>query len=571
MSETDRCWNGFTTILGTVTDQLAANEVDDPATLTPDADVGDLTELEDASATPVEQSGPFARFRRSDRISRWDRPPEPHDWRFWVGNLGKVLIATGLLLFGFVAYQLWGTGIETARAQNELENQFEDGLVEADIDHDSIPAAVDVDDDAADTDTSGPVDDLNASDVDNDPAVRPERDDTPDPGSADISSGDRTEESLPQIADDAATVPVAGDLTDAAVEQPERRVVAGEVLARLEIPRIGRTDYIVPGVSLEALKKGPGHYPDTPLPGQLGNASIAGHRTTSGAPFFDVDQLGAGDELIVTYTNGDRFVYEVTFVEVVSATDYYVVTTSDPNIAEMTLTSCDPKYTARDRIVVHSVLNAAKSSNVGVATFYELDPDPNEQPIPGDDPVVAGGADPELDANEITEPDSVLGESPDPGPADVTEPADGEQADDTEQVTEPVVDDDGEQADDTEQVTEPVVDDDGDESAPDAPPVADRAVPAGETTERPDGDVTTSTDDEPTPVDAFSQGWFDDRDAFPQIALWGLLLTIISLLAYQVSKKTRRDSIGFLVGIAPFLFALYFFYQNVNRLLPPGI
>jgi sortase A len=73
------------------------------------------------------------------------------------------------------------------------------------------------------------------------------------------------------------------------------------------------------------------------------------------------------------------------------------------------------------------------------------------------------------------------------------------------------------------------------------------------------------------PVDAFSQGWFDDRGAFLQIALWGLALTMISVGARRVSKRYRRDSIGMLVGVAPFLFALYFFYQNVNRLLPPGI
>ena len=45
--------------------------------------------------------------------------------RYFVGGLGKILITTGLLMFGFVAYQLWGTGIETARAQNHLESQFE--------------------------------------------------------------------------------------------------------------------------------------------------------------------------------------------------------------------------------------------------------------------------------------------------------------------------------------------------------------------------------------------------------------------------------------------------------------
>ena len=65
---------------------------------------------------------------RPKRVRKFDRPRPPHDWRWWVGGVGKTLIATGLLLFGFVAYQLWGTGIETARAQNSLENEFEELL-----------------------------------------------------------------------------------------------------------------------------------------------------------------------------------------------------------------------------------------------------------------------------------------------------------------------------------------------------------------------------------------------------------------------------------------------------------
>ena len=521
--------------MNTVTDQLAADEVEEPAEGV--ADCGDAQPVDDApTEVAVAPTGRLRRFRRVDRVSKWDRPPDPHDWRFWVGNVGKALIATGLLLFGFVAYQLWGTGIETARAQNTLENQFEAGLAEANVDLDSIPVTAA----AADTSTGGPVEGAPSDDVGNDPAVRPEDRDAPDLGSAEISSGDQIEAGLPQIPDADITRPVAVDLSDVAVEQPVRAIVSGEVLARLEIPRIGRTDYIVPGVSLNALKKGPGHYPDTPLPGQLGNAAIAGHRTTYGAPFFDVDQLRAGDEMVVTYTNGDRFVYEVTFTEIVSAADYYVVTTSDPNIAEMTLTSCHPKYTARDRIVVHSVLNPAKSSNVGVSTFYELETDVDEQPIPGDDPVLtADEAEPAIDASgtEVTERESTLVDSP---------------ADDVDVVDE---------IDEIDEIAEPA-----DATTEDA-----EAVATGGQTDQPDRDATTAIDDEPTPVDAFSQGWFDDRDAFLQIALWGLALTIISLLAYQVSKKYRRDSIGFLVGIAPFLVALYFFFQNINRLLPPGI
>ena len=64
--------------------------------------------------------------RRREHVSRWDRPPPRKDWRYFVGSVGRILIVLGLLLFGFVAYQLWGTGIETARAQRRLENEFEE-------------------------------------------------------------------------------------------------------------------------------------------------------------------------------------------------------------------------------------------------------------------------------------------------------------------------------------------------------------------------------------------------------------------------------------------------------------
>ena len=429
--------------------------------------------------TPADRPRP-----RRERVSRWDRPPEPHDWRFYVGTLGKVLIATGLLMFGFVAYQLWGTGIETARAQNRLEDRFESILADAATDEDDgAPPATDAPSTVATT---------------TDPAIV----------AGDVTSG----------------VPVAIDLSDEAIEQdPIPQPFRGEPLLRLEIPEIGRDDIVVPGVDLDDLKDGPGHYPDTPLPGQLGNAAIAGHRTTYGAPFFDVDQLEPGDEIITTLLNGDRFVYEVTSTQVVSASDYWVVTTRDPNIAELTLTSCHPKYTARDRIVVHSVLNPEKSSNVGFPTFYTLEGDDDGE-IAGDDPVIDGEI-------EVTGPDSALGELDDPA-ADATtgNTIDSEATDDSV--------DSG--ADDPGAVT--------DDEPTDAPAAADV-----------------------DPVDGFSQGWFDDRAAFPQIALWGLALTIISLLGYQISKRYRRWSVGILAGIVPFVVALYFFYQNVNRLLPPGI
>ncbi len=69
----------------------------------------------------------------TERKKHWlfDRPKPPHDWRWVVGWIGKVLIVVGLLMFAFVAYQLWGTGIYTAQAQNRLEDQFRQAGIDA--------------------------------------------------------------------------------------------------------------------------------------------------------------------------------------------------------------------------------------------------------------------------------------------------------------------------------------------------------------------------------------------------------------------------------------------------------
>lgn len=518
----DRLRTGRSSSLPRVTDRIAdlddVHEDDDgddrvdAPTNEHDTDHNDDHDVATAStrqATPAASWWQRQRARRRNRVSKWDRPPDPKDWRFFVGTLGKVLIATGILMFGFVAYQLWGTGIETARAQNRLENAFEQAI-------------------AASTDDAGdPVDD---TDDDTDPddvtSTVPSETTVPDDASGDPDgAGDEPgDDPLPELPDPVPSQVIPGgvDLSDQAVDQDVPPIDRGDVIARLEIPKIDQDLYVVAGVTLDDLKDGPGHYPETPLPGQLGNAAIAGHRTTYGAPFFDVDQLVAGDQLIVTSITGDRFVYEVTGTQVVSAADYWVVTTRDPNVAELTLTSCHPKYTARDRIVVHSVLVPELSSQVGVAEFYEVDDEAEE--IPGDDPTIAE-------------------------PTDTAQPTDT-VPDDLDTAT-------SVPADDQTVVTLP----DTTVDAGTAPPV-DTEIPTA---------PEPGTVDEPEQIDAFSQGWFDDEEAWPQIALWGFALIIISLLAYQVSKRTRHDSIGFLVGIAPFLVFLYFFFQNVNRLLPPGL
>jgi len=106
-------------------------------------------------------------------------------------------------------------------------------------------------------------------------------------------------------------------------------------------------------VALPDLKKGPGHYPGTPLPGQEGNAAIAGHRTTYGAPFHRLDELEPGDEITVTTVQGE-FTYIVAETLIVSPTQVDVLEDKGDN--RLTLSACHPKYSARQRIIVVSKL-----------------------------------------------------------------------------------------------------------------------------------------------------------------------------------------------------------------------
>jgi sortase A len=133
-------------------------------------------------------------------------------------------------------------------------------------------------------------------------------------------------------------------------------VAEGDAVAHIQIPAIGVDKIVVEGVGVPDLKKGPGHYPGSPLPGQKGNAAIAGHRTTYGAPFNRIDELKAGDQITVTTVQG-TFHYEVRKHLVVKPNQTEVL--KDYHDDRLTLTSCNPKYSARQRIVVVSALTGA--------------------------------------------------------------------------------------------------------------------------------------------------------------------------------------------------------------------
>ena len=210
-----------------------------------------------------------------------------------LSGVGRILMWSGTLVLLFVAYQLWGTGLAHARAQDGLQDDFA-----ALLDTTTTPTT---------TSTS-----------------------------TTTRAGERPARSTTTTT--AAPAPPPDD---------------GEAVARMSIPKIGVDQIVVEGVSRDDLKKGPGHYPTTPLPGQPGNAAIAGHRTTYGQPFHRVDELAPGDEILVTTLQG-TFRYEVSGTEIVLPSQVEVI--EDQGDDRLTLTSCHPKYSARQRIIVSAIL-----------------------------------------------------------------------------------------------------------------------------------------------------------------------------------------------------------------------
>ena len=193
-----------------------------------------------------------------------------------------------ILLFG--VYSLYGTGLQTARAQSELR------------------------------------DDLR-----------------------------RTSATPPQTPGDPATTP-------APVPPP----ALGEGVAVLRIPRLGQ-DYepvVVEGVGRDELKKGPGRYPASAMPGEIGNFVLAGHRTTYGAPFGRYGELEVGDAVTVE-RRGQTFTYRIVTREIVAPDDVAVMLPvprqpeATPTQALLTLITCHPQYSARQRLILTAALETA--------------------------------------------------------------------------------------------------------------------------------------------------------------------------------------------------------------------
>lgn len=218
-----------------------------------------------------------------------------------LGRIGRTLIAAGIIVFLFLAYLLWGTNIHTAGEQRKLEKQYQEEKAKA---RNQLAA------------TTAPVS-----------AVPP------------------------------GPVPTAPPQP---ITSPVPAPDEGGIVGRISIPKIGLTPkVVVQGVNLDQLERGPAHYPGTPLPGQKGNVALAGHRTTYGAPFHDVDQLENGDKIYVDTAYGGQFVYEVMnkpagHQEVVQPDDVSVIQDKGDN--RLTLTACHPKFSADQRLIIEAKL-----------------------------------------------------------------------------------------------------------------------------------------------------------------------------------------------------------------------
>jgi sortase A len=146
----------------------------------------------------------------------------------------------------------------------------------------------------------------------------------------------------------------------------------GKGIARIWFPTLGKNVHyvVVEGVSHDDLKKGPGHYPKSARIGTIGNVVISGHRTTYLAPFNRLDELKDGAAIVLetqttwfTYTVTSESVVQPTAIEVTYPVPYHLG--QQPTQRLLTLTTSNPKYSAKTRLIVHAVLSASLAKGKG--------------------------------------------------------------------------------------------------------------------------------------------------------------------------------------------------------------
>jgi sortase A len=217
-----------------------------------------------------------------------------------VREIGLAMIVGGVVVLLFVGYQLFGTSLAEQHAQTALGHAFKSAQL-----HGGAAAVTPV---------------------------------------------------APSVKSAGSDAPTLGASPTAAVNLSPS-TPQGSAIEHIVIPAIGLDSYVVQGTAEADLMKGPGHYIGTPFPGQNGNAVIAGHRTTYGAPFFRLNELSIGDRISVTNTKGRTFVYAMIRRLIAAPTGPSATAVlANTRTAELSLTTCNPRFEATNRLVVVATL-----------------------------------------------------------------------------------------------------------------------------------------------------------------------------------------------------------------------
>ena len=354
-----------------------------------------------------------------------------HTVRRIIAGLGRTFISTGVLVLLFVIYELYGTSLQEASAQNHLKNKIKSEA------HNALTTAT---------------------------TIAP------------------------------------------ALYVPPPPPPAGDALATLRIDKLGLYKAVVEGVDTNDLKKGPGHYAGTPLPGEAGNVAIAGHRTTYGAPFYRINELVNGDPILVTTKQG-TFTYEVSDQKVVGPNDNFVLdNTPDKNI--LTLTTCHPRFSASQRLIVIATLKGPALGVRDLSTYGTGGPALQG----GDNETGALGAPTPAGNTATTAKPGGIGSI-----GGVTNAPNGGR------------------------------------------------TPAGVTA------TTSGAGAAATQQRASTHGGVSGRGVARGPAIqWGILSALVALAGYITSRRWRKWP-AYAVAAPVFLFALYFFFENFASLLPANV
>ena len=435
---------------------------------------------------------------------------------------GRGIAVTGVIVLLFVIYQLWGTSLQYAQAQSGLRGDFGDLLAQAQQ-LDALPQP----------ELPGNEPTQSATELRQPVAGGPDSTGNSPAGNSSAPITVQATTRLPTEVLETAELVVAPEVERVL---PLLYTERGKAMARLRIPSIGLDEIVVTGTGVADLRKGPGHYAWTPLPGQPGNVSIAGHRTTYGAPFGDINLLKPGDEILVRTVQGE-FTYIV--LPQGSPDNAGLIVTPDRSDLlrdqgdnRLTLTSCHPRFSSQQRIVVQArlvgnpvaplkdLLNGEEPADPPAEVAFASEEFPGENPAAGAGEAAQPGAEP-------------LGlASPSAEPFRTANPATGQP----------------EAA--------------GQAGPTQGSPTASSADDATATAAANTADSTAASNS-----DSFGTGLNGDRAAIPSAVLWGLATLLVWTAVWFIGRRWQmRPAVA--LGILPVLFCLFVAFNYVDRAIP---